>query len=425
MGRKRQLPDWFLSIAILCLTVYVTSSCIQEAMETEEVTIRFRAASLSNRSADPDENKISDISLMIFDINGDAEECIWLPDRNETCKVRLIKGKEYIFCACANFGYQVYADHIDELEEITYYMAYPDEFHDGIPMAAMERITIGEADELDIHLEKLMAKISIRMDRSRLSDGVEMNVRGLKIGNCPKSARPFARNAIKDSDDCFPIGFYRNDLETDILNRNISKGLSGEISVYMLENMQGKMNENIKEDSQKVFDADDPRRESCSFIEMEIEYLSESIYSTGKGLIYRFYLGEDLNDLNVERNCHYHITVSPEDDGLSEDSWRVDKSLLHEFGPPMFKAYPSAYIQGDIGDKIHIWCEFSPWNAPFDVGISDMEYDKERGIYDYVIDEDGHGALLTLTRPGRGQIYMEAGDPINEAALFIIEVNLP
>ena len=54
-----------------------------------------------------------------------------------------------------------------------------------------------------------------------------------------------------------------------------------------------------------------------------------------------------------------------------------------------------------------------------------MEDDKAEGIYDYEIDEDGRGAVLTLTGPGRGLIYMEAGDPINDAALFIIEVNLP
>ena len=54
-----------------------------------------------------------------------------------------------------------------------------------------------------------------------------------------------------------------------------------------------------------------------------------------------------------------------------------------------------------------------------------MEDDKAEGLYDYVIDEDGHGATLTLTGPGRGLIYMEAGEPVNDAALFIIEVNLP
>ena len=54
-----------------------------------------------------------------------------------------------------------------------------------------------------------------------------------------------------------------------------------------------------------------------------------------------------------------------------------------------------------------------------------MKDDKETGIYDYEIDEDGHGAILTLTGPGRGLIYMEVGEPVNEAALWIIEVNLP
>jgi hypothetical protein len=32
---------------------------------------------------------------------------------------------------------------------------------------------------------------------------------------------------------------------------------------------------------------------------------------------------------------------------------------------------------------------------------------------------------LTLTGPGSGLIYMEAGPPINDGALFLIEVNTP
>ena len=42
----------------------------------------------------------------------------------------------------------------------------------------------------------------------------------------------------------------------------------------------------------------------------------------------------------------------------------------------------------------------------------------------YEIDADGHGVTLTLKKSGRGLIYMEAGEPINDAALFLIEVNL-
>jgi hypothetical protein len=201
--------------------------------------------------------------------------------------------------------------------------------------------------------------------------------------------------------------------------------ISGEVSLYMLENMQGELVPTIGSDSEKVFPPDDPRNGICSFIELEMEYMSESKYSSTKNLIYRFYLGDSRNNLDVERNCHYKITVRPEDDGLGDDGWRVDKSGLTDRSETAFAAYPQSYIRGDIGDKVHIWCEFSPEWAPFDVGLEYMQDDKSEGIYDYEIDADGHGATLTLTGPGTGLIYMEAGDPINDAALFIIEVNLP
>ena len=156
-----------------------------------------------------------------------------------------------------------------------------------------------------------------------------------------------------------------------------------------------------------------------------MDYLSPDWKSQGNGLIYRFYLGEDRNSLDIERNCHYRITVSPEDDGLTEDSWRVDKSNMVYAGPVSFSSWPESYIRGDIGDKVHIGCTFTPSFAPFYVGIDEMTEDKANGIYDFEIDEDGHGATLTLTGPGRGLVYMEAGDPVNEAAMWVIEVNLP
>ena len=91
----------------------------------------------------------------------------------------------------------------------------------------------------------------------------------------------------------------------------------------------------------------------------------------------------------------------------------------------MLEQYPSDYIVGDIGDKIHLGCRLTPEHAQFDIGLEYLEDDKANGIYDYVVDEDGHGATLTLTGPGTGLIYMEAGEPVNEGAMFFIEVNLP
>lgn len=423
MERKGKLCGRFLIAAV----VAAAGGCSTYETEREvPVVMKISCNRLESRAYDPDEDLISDISLLIFDERGSSEACLWSEDGRSTFETRLLIGHKYTICACANFGYRIQADDIRETADIRYHMAYPDEYRNGIPMYAIEEVTLSEDDrEITITLERLMAKISLQMDRSRLSDDVRMYVRAARIGNCPRSVSVFTENRVRNEDDCFPSGFVRKDFETDMLNIGSDKGLSGSIHLYMLENMQGEMDTDIYEDSEKIFGKADSRRKTCSYIELEIEYMSDEFYSTGKGLIYRFYLGEDRNDLDVERNCHYHITVTPEDDGLSDDGWRVDKSSLNDYGPVSFNQYPSDYIVGDIGDKIHIGCDISPWNTPFDVGIEYMEDDKAEGIYDYEIDDDGHGATLTLTGAGRGLIYMEAGEPINDAALFIIEVNLP
>ena len=421
MERKGRLRNNILKLASYAAMICGCSKAPEQAM----IRINFHEADVPVRSMSPDEDKITDISLIIFDESGHAEDCIWLTRGSRTCTTDLVIDKKYTFCACANFGYQIYAGHIEELQDIRYHLAYPDEYREGIPMAAVKEVLITEECIVDIDLQRLMAKISLRMDRSRLDRDVEMNVRSARIGNCPRYVKPFTNSKIEDNDDTFPTGYLLNDIQTAELNYNIGEGLSSEVSLYMLENMQGPADGNITHDSEKVFEQKDKRSEVCSYIEMEIEYLSPEKASGEKGLIYRFYLGEDRNSFDVERNTHYHITVTPENNGLNDDGWRVDKSGLKDLGPAYLKAYPSDYIRGDIGDQVHIWCEFSPASAPFDVGISYMEDDKAEGIYDYRIDTDGHGATLTLTGPGRGLIYMEAGEPVNDAALFIIEVNQP
>ena len=396
------------------------------AESSVKVPVIFDAGSLRTKAADPEEDLISDVSLMIFDADGNAEECLWLPEAGAGTTVCLTRGKSYSIRACANFGYRVYADKLQELDEVTYHMAYPDEYREGMPMyAAIDGFIAGESEHLTVSFERLMAKISLNIDRSRLSDDVHMNVLSARIGNCPKSVRISGPSRISSHDQCFAAGFSRGEFETVPLNVSGPGRISGMVDLYMLENMQGDMTPEISEDQEKVFSPDDPRSGTCSYVEMELEYMSDTKYSASRNLIYRFYLGDGRNNLDVQRNCRYTITVRPENDGLSGNGWRVDKSGLMDRGPVTFASYPESYIRADVGDKVHVWCEFTPAHAPFDVGISYMEDDKAEGIYDYEIDADGHGAVLTLTGPGTGLIYMKAGDPVNEAALFVIEVNLP
>lgn len=415
-------------IFCIVLSALLATGCAWTDMPEEKKVlcrIAVNDGDYASKAMDPDEERISDVSIMIFDERGDAEECLWLQNGQTTTEVSLVVGKRYSFRACANFGYRTYADHIDELDETIYYMAYPDEYSQGMPMyAEIDNIRIGEDASVELKLQRLMAKISLRMDRRRLSEGVEMNVLGVRIGNCPKSVKVFGKNTVSSHDQCFGMGFSRDDVQTAVLNTIRQDDISGTVTLYMLENMQGDIEGSIDSDAEKVFGEQDHRRDICSYIEMDIEYLSHEKYSE-RPLVYRFYLGDSRTNLDVERNCHYMITVCPEDDGLKGDGWRVDKSGISDLGPTYIKPYPSQYVRGKIGDKVHIGCKVSPQNTPFDVGENYMKDDNKTGIYDYEIDPDGHGAVLTLTGPGCGWIYMEAGAPVDRGVLFVIEVDLP
>lgn len=415
----------------ILIAAIALSGCMRNLEEgaRTEVIVDFANIDFHTKALDPDEEKIHDVSILVYDSNGFLEESIWYlgNDISKGIRFNLLSDKEYRFLACANFGYRISSSSIDEILDHRFYLAYPDEYQNGIPMTAdTGLIRIGNGTRISLKLIRLMSKISLRLDRNDLNEDVEMIVRSVKIGNCPKSVKSFGNSRINGHEECFSVGFLRNADECRPLNEMAQSGISKEISVYMLENLQGKFSEaDIKEDSEKIINAYNPRTEVCSYIEVSMDYLSKDWKSVGSGLIYRFYLGEDRNNLDIERNCHYRITIRPENDGLSEDSWRVDKSDIEPREPVSFSYWPDGYIRGDIGEQVHIGCSFTPSDAPFDIGLEYMMDDKAAGIYDYMIDEDGHGATLTFTGPGTGLIYMEVGEPVNEAALWVIEVNQP
>ena len=418
MGRKRKL------LCRILTTISILASCNTEK-QTAEISFKLSEPDLTTKAVLPDEEKISDVSFLIFDAYGRLEYSSYTIG-SSYCQARLLVGERYHVTALVNFGYKIEVQHIDELEDLVLHLAYPDEYRSGIPMSVSSDIVVSGDSTIELEPVRLMSRISIRMDRSRLSKDVSMYVSSVRIGNCPKKAKVFTKNRAESEDDCFKTGFSHSGPECSALNTENRSRLSDEISLYMLENMQGRFSEgNLESDDDKVFEEYDRRNATCSYVEIGIEYTSENWESSEKPLLYRFYLGEDRNNLDIERNCHYHITICPEDDGLNGDGWRVDKTGLKYTGETGLVKYPSGYIRGDLGDKIHLGCILTPSHAPFDVGIEYLEDDKAEGIYDYEIDTDGHGVTLTLTGPGAGLIYMEAGDPINEAALFIVEVNLP
>ena len=383
------------------------------------------------RSEDPQENLVTDINLFIFNDRGQLERRLYkttsqMQESTEGYSVRtelLGEGIDTVY-ALANAGYAMYPDTEQEVLDIKYYFTYPDEFRTGIPMSGqIHGCTVHKGQPLRLQLERTMSRISVSIDRSRLDKDVSFYINSISIGGCPKVVTPFKESSISSEYDTFLKGFSKKDGQVDNLNSDFGWGKSGEVSVYMFENMQGDLLEDAETDSDKILDPSDPKAVVCSYIEIRADYVSDTYYTLpGDELVYRFYLGDNPGNFDVRRNTHYHITITPENSGLNENSWRVDQSGLSSYYPYFMKITPGTFIRGKVGESFHIRCEYYPRSADFDIGLEELEYDRQRGIYDYTVDNDGDGVTLLLKKRGSGMLYMETGQPINQSEIITVLV---
>lgn len=414
MGRKRRIFSTLLISSAMC-------GCMTdktERLEKTALTIGISEYGYGSKAINPNEDFVKDINFLIYNEDGYLEEHAWIEAGKQkgqtSISIELLMHKKYSFYACVNFGREVAPPDLKSLKDLRWHMAYPDEYKEGMAMAGVleDVLMTGEKMHICIPVKRLMAKISLRIDRSCLSEDVMIDITSVKIGNCPKSAHVFQEGKVRSHDECFASGFTRNEGECSMLNRDRGGKISGSISLYTLENIQ----------EAEGADMADP--ETFTFIEIKADYSSGKFHTEDRALIYRFYLGDGIGNYAVERNCHYRITVIPEDDGLSGNSWEVDKDgLMENDDEPFFNMSPSGFIQADVGDSIHVRCSYSPESASFDIGLEELEEDAGRGIYEYEIDRDGKGVMITLRKSGQGLIYMSAGAPVNESGLLIIEVN--
>ncbi|MGM9737595.1 MAG: fimbrial protein [Candidatus Cryptobacteroides sp.] len=391
------------------------------------------SGSFVTRSQKPDEEKISDLNIFIFNGKGELEEFIFTDriktDGNGSAEVSAewLTGKTCRIIACANFGFRMTGiSSLDDIVPARYYMAYPDEYSRGIPMSGDSGpIVITERkEEIKVELERMMARVTLDIDRSALDKGVRFNVKSVRIGNSPKSASVFGSSRASGTSDIFTKGFFCSTEEADRLNIETSAGKSQSVDLYMLENMQGDLLPEAVSEKDKVLDLADAVSGLCSYIEIQAEYQSDE-YCTppDEYLVYRFYLGDSPANFDVERNCSYRITIKPDGTGISEDSWRIDKSCLTRLGPATLSIEPGNYIEGKVDDTIHIRAVVEPEDAKVVFGKEELDYDRERGIYDYSLDPDGRGVTLHLLSRGSGLLYVEAGNPTSDSALIILVVN--
>lgn len=424
-----------LAAMLAAMTIILFYGCENEVHRGNGTSIIRINLGTSNdyavKSALPDEELIHDVNLFLFDAKGRLEEHIYSDklaagtDGKVEIDAEWLCGTGCRIMACANFGYRMDIGSLDELLAYRYHIAYPDEYSRGIPMSGTA--TVAEVssplETVNVEMIRMMARISVRIDRSNLAKGVTFNVSSVEIGGSPKSVNAFAPGKAAGTSDIFNKGFVCSGTLADNLNIEESPGRSREARLYLMENMQGDLLPEAKNEKDKVLEISDALSSQCSYVEIKAEYNSDD-YCTqpGEWLVYRFYLGDSPSNFDVERNCAYSYVIKPDGTGIEEDSWRVDKSSLIRKGTATLSISPGQYIEGNVGDEIHIRVNVVPEDAEVDIGKEELEFDRNNGIYDYVVDGDGRGVVLKLKAKGSGLLYVEAGNPASDAAIIVIVV---
>lgn len=380
------------------------------------------------RSTPPDEWLVSDINLLIYNEEGLLEERRYYPARSFSAtggavrlRTSLLTEAAYDIFIAANIGYALPALGREEVESYRYHMAYPDEYSRGMPMCArLDGFVSHGEPSVTVPLIRAMARIDLRLDRSKLDSDVSFQVTAVTIGNGPSSVCLFGDSRAESASQVFAGGYTLNDRQVQPLNTDQTVGVSRPVSLYLLENLQGDLLD-TEDEREKTF-SEGRYPQVCSYLEIKGSYHSNAWHTRpGETVSYRFYLGDGPGNFDIYRNTACEVTVCLEGDGLSEEGWRVDKGEL--VSETSFDLHPAAYNECQPGDDYRIWCDVFPEDTPFE--IDPVAWDDDEGVhnlYTYDIDPDGHGITLHTRKGGSALVYFKAGPPVNRDTLALLVI---
>ena len=266
-----------------------------------------------------------------------------------------------------------------------------------------------------------MARIDVNIDRSKLDSDVSFQVTSVHIGNGPSSVRLFGDSRAESATQVFAGGFSLEGKLVQALNIDQTTGVSGSVSLYLPENLQGDLL-TTKDERGKVF-TEGQYDKVCSYLEIRGSYHSNSWHTrAGEPLVYRFYLGDGPGNFDIFRNTACKVTVHLEGTGLGEDGWRVDKSRL--IPETRFSLHPAAYNECRSGDDFHLWCEVFPSDVDFEIEPVAWDDDERvHNLYTFDVDPDGHGLTIHTWKGGSVMVYFKAGPPVNRDTLALVVID--
>lgn len=218
----------------------------------------------------------------------------------------------------------------------------------GMPMCGSLKQLVYSGPEIEIPVERLFAKVSVRVLHTELSGASESTIyaynmcnNSLYIRQANRRLYPFSEYGSRamGTDDVTDDSDYNSDMnDRDAYDGSLSQSEFGPgpgylqdttLVFYVPENIQGNLLEGNTDASAKTYASIENvdgvnYAELCTYVELTATRVNSG---TGYGgtKVYRCYLGEDgTSDFSVRRNGRYDITISLTDDGMFLDSWKAE-----------------------------------------------------------------------------------------------------
>lgn len=333
----KRIIGFALLLAVLLGCVPVAEPTFGDVPQLEKVGMRveFMEASPIAKSAVPlNASTIEDINLYIFNREGIPVYSKFFPDGNVGVQeISLFTRNVYSVYALANWGKEEKVLSLAQLKGLTYKASDIADICSGDEASVMTGSTQAEfpfVAPLQIHMERIVGKISVVCDFNGLDKEASIKITGVSIKNVPLECSLFGENVAGEVADGITY-------EGEELSAISYKG----VSFYMFENMQGEV-PGAAGNKEKAELIGQERGKLCSYVEIKANIVT---FRHKGDIVYRFFLGTADDNCNVIRNNDHIVTVyfkgnlSEAENSVSVDSRALLDRVVGVRASPSFIAF--------------------------------------------------------------------------------------
>ncbi|MGL5682417.1 MAG: hypothetical protein ACRDDZ_05080 [Marinifilaceae bacterium] len=332
----------------MLLCVFCLSGCVDKTLSFEDgdnfaqVNININISGNQTVSRTSQQEDITDLNILAFNAQGELMPQSNYVDTYTNGNLTLtVKSSTKRIAFIANAGRSL----LNNISTYNDLMAYSFPAVNGSPYSILlgnatkngsDNLDITNNDQLSVSLIRLFAKVSVYIDIKELNAGINIQPYKAILRNVPASCHLGPNNKITQSAQSIAEGDYWSSMPID-LSRDYANPIA---QLLQYENRQ----ENGYFDTHNGLKVPNgytvnnmAENKTCSYLEIYAKY-------NGKDIIYRYYIGKDINNVNnsfdIERNYDYRTTLTLKGDA-STPSWKTEPQWEDELDINIYNSWVS------------------------------------------------------------------------------------